>query len=150
MRVDLHQAYSTQRTRVNASSTNEKYVLLTGIGSLRSVFVVRVRVGSEFSITFSRTRARRFACLSNSCRACEGSFANSLILVRPWQAKLQQQCALQRVEVVVGNQVNQSSGPVLLNSDTLEVVESQRRVEPKQLLADEQSVRPYALSSNPF
>ena len=30
------------------------------IVSLRFVFVVRVRVGSEFSITFSRTRSQRF------------------------------------------------------------------------------------------
>jgi hypothetical protein len=127
MRVNLHQAYSTQPTRVNASSTSEKYVSLTGIGSLRSVFVVRVR--SEFSIKFSRTRARRFACLSNSCRACKGSLANSLMLIRPWQAKLQQQCALQWVKVVVGNQVNQSSGLIFLNCYTLEVVDSQRWVE---------------------
>ena len=72
------------------------------------------------------------------------------MLVHPWQTKLQQQCALQRVKVVVGNKVNQSSALVFSNCDTLEVVHSQRRVEPKQLLTVKDGTRPYTLSSNPL
>jgi hypothetical protein len=67
--------------------------------------VVRVRVRSEFSITFSGTRADNSLDSEIFAEHLKASFASSL-LVRPLQAKLQQQCALQRMKVVVGDQVN--------------------------------------------
>jgi len=74
--------------------------------------------------------------------------AKHRLVIAARKAKLQQQCALERLEVIVLDEVDQSSGCILLYCDTLEIVEQQRRIEAEQIFTVEHSMRPYAGSSN--
>ena len=57
---------------------------------------------------------------------------------------MQQQCALERLEIIIRDEVDQSSRCIFLYCDTLEIVEPQRRVEAKQIFTGQGRIGSYA------